>query len=139
MKNKFCVLILFVVILVLSAEAKDNKVDVDFSKLNSMVAYSGLFDMMIHPEQYLGKTIRIKGQYDSAQDPDTGTTFFGVVVMDASMCCATGLDFVLKDKYKYPDDYPELGAVVTVTGKFERYVEGEDTYYHLTNADLLKQ
>ncbi len=121
MKNKFCVLILFVVMLVSSAEAKDNKVDVDFSKLNSMVAYSGLFDMMIHPEQYLGKTIRIKGQYDSAQDPDTGTTFFG------------------KDKYKYPDDYPELGAVVTVTGKFERYVEGEDTYYHLTNADLLKQ
>ena len=39
--------------------------------------------MMIHTEQYLGKTIRIKGQYDSAQDPDTGTTFFGVVVMDA--------------------------------------------------------
>ena len=53
--------------------------------------------------------------------------------------CATGLDFVLKNKYKYPDDYPELGALVTVTGKFERYVEGEDTCYHLTDADLIKQ
>ena len=29
--------------------------------------------------------------------------------MNASMCCVTGLDFVLKDKYKYPDDYPVNG------------------------------
>ena len=115
------------------------KIDVDFSKFSSVMAYSGIYDMMINPDSYLGKTVRVKGKFDTIHDDETGEDYFAVVVMDASMCCAAGLDFTLKGKRKYPDDYPEIGTEITVTGKFERYTEGEDVYYRLGGSDMLLQ
>lgn len=128
MRKYFALVVMFLLISSLAVESAE-KIDVDFSQLNSMVAYSGLFDMMINPDAYLGKIIRIKGTFDTAHDEETGMDYFGVIIMDGSMCCVTGVDFVLKEKYKYPQDYPKVGAAITVTGKLERYGEGEEMYY----------
>ena len=57
--------------------------------------------------------------------------------MDSSACCSTGLDFVLKDEYKYPKDYPEVGETITVAGKFEMYRDGDEVFCHLVDADIL--
>ena len=127
------------VLLIFSSAAFSEKIDLDLTKLNTMMQYSTLFNIMTKPNDYTGKIIKINGLFDSAKDPDTGIDYFAVVVMDASACCASGLDFELKKEYnyQYPKDYPEIGAKITVIGKFERYTEGEDVYYHLAEADLL--
>ena len=36
----------------------------------------------------------------------------------------------------YPEDYPELGAEITVVGEFQAYEENGMTGYHLINARL---
>ena len=136
-KFLLCIFILFIMI---SNSFAAPKADIDLTKLNSMMTYSTLFNILTNPDSYLGKTIKIKGIFDSAKDPDTGIDYFAVVIMDASACCSSGLDFSLKKKYKYeyPKDFPELGEDITVIGKFERYSEGENIYYHLAEADMIK-
>lgn len=135
MKKFFVSIIILLIFSSVSLSAQ--KIDLDLTKLNTMMQYSTLFNIMTKPDDYTGKIIKINGLFDSAKDPDTGIDYFAVVVMDASACCASGLDFELKNNYQYPKDYPEIGAKITVIGKFERYTEGEDVYYHLTEADLL--
>ncbi len=121
-----------------SYAATTAKPDIDFTKFSSVMLYSGVFNILANPSAYLGKTIKIRGQFDWARDENTGKTFFGVIVSDASACCSTGFDFVLKDSYSFPSDYPKRGNTITVLGKLERYKEGEDTYFHLVDADLVK-
>lgn len=87
----------------------------------------------MEPKNYLGKTFKINGTFDFAQDENTGKFYYAVMVMDASACCSTGIDFVLKNNSKYP----ERGDNITVIGKFERYTEGDDVFYHLTDAELI--
>lgn len=139
-KFVICILIFILCTPPSSASENERKVDIDLSKLNTMMTYSTLFNIMTNPDNYIGKVIKIKGLFDSAKDPDTNIDYFAVVIMDASACCSSGLDFEPKKEYNYhyPADYPEIGSSITVIGKFERYVDGEEVYYHLAEADILK-
>ncbi len=116
------------------------KVDIDLSKMNITMAYSSIANILMKPDNYLGKTIKIRGLFDSAQDPETGIDYFAVALMDATACCAMGLDFSPKKEYnyKYPEDFPAIGSNITVVGKFEMYREGEDIYYQIGEADIIK-
>lgn len=67
------------------------------------------------------------------REPSLGPVFG---VKDAAACCAEGMEFVLEGDYTYPDDYPELGAEITVIGEFQSYEENGMTWYHLVNARL---
>lgn len=49
---------------------------------------------------------------------------------------AGGCEFVLADPNASPENYPELGAEITVVGTFQSYEEKGDTYYHLADAEL---
>ena len=44
---------------------------------------------------------------------------------------------VLEGDYIYPDDYPELGAEITVIGEFQSYAENGIAWYHLVNARMV--
>ncbi|MBQ7214435.1 MAG: hypothetical protein IJS39_00440 [Synergistaceae bacterium] len=45
---------------------------------------------------------------------------------------------MLKDRYKFPEDYPKIGDIVTVQGKFEMYRDGEEVFCHLAEAEIVK-
>ena len=60
--------------------------------------------------------------------------FFACMIADATACCAQGLEFALAGEPVYPDEYPELGAEITVVGTFEWYEEDGCRYYRLGNA-----
>lgn len=112
-------------------------VDIDLSKFSTVMAYSGLFNVLADPYAYVGKVIKLKGTFDVFHDDDTDTDYFGVIVMDQSACCAVGLDFVLRGTNKYPDDYPEIGAIITVSGTFAVEREGEDVFCRLDDAVIM--
>lgn len=57
----------------------------------------------------------------------------------ANRCCSQGLEFVLTGKHTYPDDYPELGSEITVSGTFELYEEGDNRYCRLVDAEMIGQ
>lgn len=117
-------------------------VDVDLTKLSSTMVYSEVYSMLTVPEDYIGKTVRMSGQFallqgtDANGQPVPDQLYFACVIADAAACCQQGLEFILAGDYKYPDDYPEPGAEITVSGEFQTYYEGQNMYCHLINAKL---
>ena len=111
-------------------------VDVDLTSLSSTMVYSEVYNMMYAPDDYIGKTIKMTGQFVYYEDPDTKARYFTCIIGDAMACCSQGLEFVMEGDLAYPDDYPELGADITVIGEFQSYEENGMTWYHLVNARL---
>lgn len=118
------------------------KVDVDLTALSSTMVYSEVYNMLYNdPAHYLGKTVKAKGTFSIYQLVEDGVlqpdpVSYACIISDAAACCAEGMEFVLKDDLAYPDDYPELGAEITVIGEFQSYEENGMTWYHLVNARL---
>ena len=110
--------------------------DVDLTTLSSTMVYSEVYNMMYEPDRYVGKRIKMNGQFAVYEDPNTGAVYTACIIMDATACCSQGLEFVLTGEKTYPDDYPELGSEITVTGTFQLYDENGTTYCHLVDAEM---
>ena len=117
-------------------------VDVDLTVLSSTMVYSEVYNMLYYDqESYYGKTVKANGIFAIYQMVVDGVTqpapvAYACIIADATACCAEGMEFVLKGDLTYPDDYPELGAEITVIGEFQSYEENGMTWYHLVNARL---
>ena len=98
-------------------------IDVDLTKMSSTMVYSEVYNMMSLPDNYLGQTVRMKGQFQMYEGD--GRNYYVVLIADALACCQQGMEFVLDGDHSYPEDYPEPGTEVTVTGVFDTYMEGE--------------
>lgn len=108
-------------------------IDIDLTELSSVMVFSEVYQMMFYPELYEGKVVRMAGQFFVYVHPDTGDYYYTAVVEDALACCQQGLEFVLKDG-SYPQDYPEVGDYVVVTGEFQTYEEFGAVYFQLKDA-----
>ena len=123
-------------------QASADGVEVDLTVLSSTMVYSEVYNMLYNdPAHYLGKTVKARGTFsiyqlvtDGVLQPDPVS--YACIISDAATCCAEGMEFVLKGDHTYPDDYPELGAEITVIGEFQSYEENGMTWYHLVNARL---
>ena len=126
-----------------SAQSADG-IDVDLTKLSSTMVYSEVYNMMYTPDDYIGKTVKMKGQfaigyvYNTDGTPDESTARFACVIADDTACCSQGLEFILTGEHTYPNDYPELGSEITVTGTFEVYKENGFQYCRLVDATLVR-
>lgn len=108
-----------------------SKVDLDLTKMSATMIYSTIFDMMIMPEDYVEKIIKVKGWFETYTDPQTGEMYYAVVVPDATACCQQGLEFVWKGNHTYPDDFPKPGQNITVTGIYKLIETDGVTYTYL--------
>lgn len=113
-----------------------SSVDVDLTQLSSTMIYSEVYNMMTKPEDYIGKTVKMKGNFNLFSDEAQQNYYYACVIQDATACCSQGLEFILAGNKKYPDDYPKENEEITVTGVFETYFEGESRYCHLIDATL---
>ena len=117
-------------------------VDIDLTALSGIMVYSEVNSMISFPDNYIGKTVKMQGQFTIYQATDENGAFipdkmfFACMIADATACCAQGLEFAFAGKPVYPDEYPELGAEITVIGEFQSYEENGMTWYHLVNARL---
>ena len=99
------------------------KVDVDLTVLSSTMVYSEVYNMLYNDPAHYG-----------VLQPDP--VAYACIIADATACCAEGMEFVPEGDLTYPEDYPELGAEITVIGEFQSYEENGMTWYHLVNARL---
>ncbi|MCR5138338.1 MAG: hypothetical protein K6C12_14825 [Oscillospiraceae bacterium] len=104
-------------------------VDVDLTQLSSTMVYSEVYAMMYEPEQYIGKTVKMRGLF--ATQEYNGERLYACIVQDATACCAQGLEFETAEELVYPDEYPEAGAEITVVGTFDSYQEEVDGNYYI--------
>ena len=116
------------------AVPKYGEVDIDLTELTSTLIYGEVYNMMMVPEDYIGKTVRMEGDFYTFFDEIQNQYYFACVIQDATACCAQGIEFVLAGNYTYPDDYPEEGSHITVSGVFDTYEDEEYIYCTLRNA-----
>lgn len=123
------------------SKTKGNKIDVDLNNLNANVVYSQVFLMMTEPDKFIGKRIRMSGQFNvyAAQDgnPSGVTEYYAIIIADAQACCQQGIEFVWPG-HTYPEGFPEVKSNASVTGIFEVYEENGKKYCRLV-ADSVEQ
>ena len=120
-------------------KAKDTSVDYDLTTMNSDMVYASVYQLIVYPEAYVGKTFKMQGTYYSTFYEPTNKYYHYVIIEDAAACCAQGLEFVWGDgSHVYPDEYPANESRVEVSGTFETYKEGEDErlYCRIVNATM---
>ena len=100
--------------------------------------YTHIYNMLKTPDDYLGKVVRMQGTFGHYYDEKTGKHYFGCVVMDATACCSTGMEFSRKGKHNYPDNYPKIDEPIIVTGRFSSYKEGKELFCELADAEIEK-
>lgn len=94
-----------------------SKIDLDFSKMNYNMISSITFEMLVAPENYENKTVKITGDFYS--DEHEGRKYYTVLVWDATGCCPAGLTFIPTDSVKNEIHKLMPNEKITVTGKMK--------------------
>ena len=122
------------------SKTNGNKIDVDLNNLNANVVYSQVYLMMTEPDKFIGKRIRMSGQFNvyAAQEgnPSGVTEYYAIIIADAQACCQQGIEFVWPG-HTYPEGFPEVKSNASVTGIFEVYEENGKKYCRLV-ADTVE-
>lgn len=121
---------------VTSAPRTFDKIDVDLTTLSSTMVYSEVYNMVVTPEDYIGKVVKMSGEFAYFHDDAIGADYFACIIADATACCQQGIEFVLAGSHSFPDDYPALGTNICVVGEFDTYEEAGYMYCTLRNATL---
>ena len=122
-----------------AGSSASDEFDYDLTKMSSTMVYSTVYSMLTAPDDYVGKTLKVTGNFNVYHDDTTNKDYFAVLISDATACCQQGLEFDLGSSYKYPDDYPPENALITVTGTFGTYMEGEARYCQIQKAALKRE
>lgn len=114
-----------------SGGSGSGSIDVDLTKMSATMVYSEVYDMMYKPDDYVGKTIKMRGLFTAMYDDAQEKIIHTCIIQDATQCCAQGIEF---DLTEVPDVYPEGGTEVTVLGTFDQFEIGGETRSHVRDA-----
>jgi hypothetical protein len=118
------------------AQQSEDGIDYDLTTMSSTMIYSTVSNMILYPDVYEGKIVKLEGNFSVYHDEGGDKYIFAAIVPDATACCQQGIEFVLDGDYKYPDDYPEEGQSITIKGSFNSYDEYGFKYVQLLNAEM---
>ena len=116
------------------AESSNDEYDIDLTIDNADLIYAEVFAMVYTPEDYVGKTVKMKGQFVFYYDEEAGMYYYACLIKDAMACCAQGLEFIPAGDCVYPDDFPPAMTEINVTGTFNILEDNGETYVALTDA-----
>lgn len=111
-----------------------SEVDVDLTQISETVRFAEIYNMILDPESYEGKTVRMSGQFREFPYLENGSSYYAVVVQDAGACCIQGLEVVLDEGSTV--SYPENNSMVTVDGVFETYQSNSVVFCRLRVQDF---
>ena len=118
----------------------DGQVDYDLSSMGPDMVYATIYQMMIDPKSYVGKSFKVTGNYYSSYSKENDQYYHFCMVKDAAACCAQGLELLWADEnMNKHENCPDEEALVTVEGVFETYEEGQNTYGRLKDVRLVNQ
>lgn len=100
------------------------KIDYDFTKMNFNMATGVLFDILVDPDTYCHKTIKIEGRFTTSVYE--GVRHFGVYTTDMAGCCPAGLEFIPSSTTDFSINFPMEDASITVIGRMEFGFNGVD-------------
>ena len=114
------------------------EVDIDLTPFNNNMMYAEVMNMTQSPEEYNGKTVRLRGEFSRYSDMDENgqpipdSEHLLCIVFDTMGCCAQGVELILKE---VPARFPDEEQEVTVHGICNIYMdEYEFTVFELKEA-----
>lgn len=141
-KLRKCMLLFLGILLLAGCSNKkstDGTVDYDLTQMSRDMVYATVYQVLMEPEEYEGKTFRMDGIFYVTYYEVTKKHYFYCFIQDAAACCAQGMEFVWEDgSHIYPDEYPAENAEIVVEGTLETYREEGDPnlYCRLSDATL---
>lgn len=117
-----------------NAEPDLDNIDIDLTSLSPTMVYTEVYNMMMKPDDYLGKTVKMSGKNTIFVDDVTGKYYYACIIQDATACCSQGIEYCLAKEYNAPADYPEDQTDITVIGVFDTYYEDGYRYMTLRNS-----
>ena len=120
-----------------STTASDGtKIDYDLSEMNSNMVYSQVFNMMVEPEIYDDKVVKMRGNFVAYENSPTanGGTSYAVIISDALACCQQGIEL----KYDFAGKLPKEGDIITVTGVYVTAMLPGDVVFNYVKADSVE-
>lgn len=109
--------------------------DFDFTGMSYNVLSGVLFDILVTPEKYKNKTVKVAGNFNT--QVHEGKRYFSVIKWDATGCCPAGIDFIPPENMKYPEDFPENDAEITVCGRMILMGQGDEEALYLVADKVL--
>ncbi len=113
--------------------------DYDLTTLDSNHVYHALEQLLLKPEDYIGGTIRIKGEYSSVYYNHMQQYYHYILVADHDGCSQM-LEFKWVDGSDlFPDKHPAEGTIIEVVGILESYQDkGDPSIYYRLNTTGFK-
>jgi hypothetical protein len=120
------------------------KVDYDFTRMNPTMRMTYTYRLAAKPSGFAGKTLRISGVFLTVVDKKDGKRRFGCLMGDSGgcSCCSPGgvLEFMPKDSYVWPTNFPPVESRITLTGRLQMFEVGTPeqsfTIPRLVDADI---
>jgi len=110
------------------------KPQIDLTKMNSVMVYAEMFNMLVESELYQDKTVKMKGLLYVSHN--NNKTTYSCLVPDAAACCTQGIDLIFADNAQ-KSKLPKEGEYFTVYGRFISYEEDGFDYIALTDVIVL--
>ncbi len=126
------------------ANSAVDKVDIDLTGFSPNMLYAEVYNMGVSPKDYIGKVIKITGEFahfpelDKDGNPFSDKEILVCIVSDAMACCAMGLEFVPEEGSSFSENYPKDGTKITVTGVCDIFIDksGFFTVIQLNDAHI---
>lgn len=110
------------------------KIDFDLSNMNYNMISSITFEMLIEPEKYTDKTVKISGQFYTEVEEEV--RYYSAIIWDATLCCPAGMDFIPPSTMKFPDDFPPEETPITVTGILRENPEDGNLIFYADKVEF---
>lgn len=118
------------------SEPVSEQVDLDLTQMNANMIYAEVFNMLIEPENYENKNIKISGYFNIFTNENTNEKYYAIIIPDALECCQQGLEIVWLGEHS-PEEYPAQGEKITIVGRYTiRELENGITYNYLAVSKI---
>ncbi len=114
----------------------DPTVDIDLTVMSSIMIYSEVYNIVVDPDSYVGKSIKLQGFFQTYENPQLQKNNYFVIVPDATACCEQGLEILVGDG-STPYEYPKELSTVEIKGVFEKYEEADNTFYRIITEEVV--
>jgi len=128
--KKFLLTVIVFALVTCGSFSRAAAVDIDLTKMSSTMIYSTVYNIVTKPTSFVGKTMRMRGEY-TIYPISASETIHACLVRDAAGCCSQGIEFKLTNG-KYPTGASEITVVGTLA---VQKIDGKDVCY-MKNAVL---
>ena len=119
-----------------TSQSEGTVVDIDLTALSNTMAYAEITNISTDPERYIGKTVKIQGEYRVSYFGAPGVPYHFAILWDETSCCEQGLEFTWDGNHEFPDDFPKEKTKIEVCGVLETYFDQGDTFFRLNVNDI---